>query len=270
MPVRVRLVHSKAAEAWPRVEQLSAAGYEVDYDADTEQVMQSVKAAMPSAIVIDLSRAPSHGLEMALFFRQRKSTRQIPLVLVDGEPDKVAKLEKALPGAVFTGWSRIRTALRSAIANPPPVPVESEPAPATAGYSAVPLPKKLGILAGTTVVLVDAPPGFERTLGVLPEGVSICRKNCGAREMTLWFVTSLASLERGITWMKAAVGTGSLWAVWPKKTSRMASDLGESDVRRVGLGAGLVDYKVCAIDDNWSGLKFTRRKTDKTEQTRQQ
>ncbi len=264
MPVRVRLVHWNAAEAWPRVEQLSAAGYDVDYDADTEQVMQSVKAVTPSAIVIDLSHAPSHGAEVALLFRQRRSTRQVPLVFVDGEPDKVAKVEKVLPDAVFTGWSRIRTALRSAIANPPPVP--EVPESILAGYAGASLPKKLGIAAGATVVLVDAPPGFEKTLVPLPESVSLCRKNCGARDLTLWFVNSLAGLQRGVAWMSVAVGTGSLWIVWPKKTSKIASDLGEPDVRRIGLGAGLVDYKVCAIDDTWSGLKFTRRKAEKLRQ----
>ncbi len=264
MPVRVRLVHWNAAEAWPRVEQLSAAGYDVDYDADTELVMQSLKASTPSAVVIDLSHAPSHGTEVALQFRQRRSTRQVPLVFVDGEPDKVAKVEKVLPDAVFTGWSRIRTALRSAIANPPQTPVVPESV--LAGYSGTPLPKKLGIAAGSAVVLVDAPVGFERTLGHLPDGVSICRKNCGTRDLTLWFVNSLAGLQRGITWMSVAVGAGSLWIVWPKKTSKLASDLGEPDVRRVGLDAGLVDYKVCAVDDTWSGLKFTRRKAEKLRQ----
>ncbi len=262
MPVRVRLVHWNAAEAWPRIEQLSAAGYEVDYDPDTEAIVQSVKTAAPSAVVIDLSRLPSHGTEVALFFRQRKSMRQVPLVFVDGDPGKVAKVEKVLPDAVFTGWNRIRGALARAIAHPPPVPVV--PDSILAGYSGTALPKKLGIGEGYSVVLVDAPAGFERTLGPLPPGVSICRKNCGTRDLTLWFVKDLAGLERGVTWMTAAVGAGGLWIVWPKKTGKLAADLGEPDVRRVGLSAGLVDYKVCAIDETWSGLKFTRRKADKS------
>ena len=260
MPVRVRLVHWNAAEAWPRVEQLSAAGYDVDYDADTEQVMLSVKASVPSAIVIDLSRAPSHGTEIALFFRQRKSTRQVPLVFVDGDADKIAQVEEVLPDAVYTGWSRIRSALKSAIANPPKSPIV--PSSVVVEHSGTPLPKKLGITAGSAVVLVDAPVGFERILGSLPLGVTLCRKNCGARDMTLWFVNSAATLQRGIMWMSVAVGGGSLWIAWPKKASKVASDMGEADVRRVGLGAGLVDYKVCAIDDTWSGLKFTRRQAD--------
>jgi hypothetical protein len=258
MPLRVRLVHWNAAEAWPRVEQLSAAGYEVDYNADSDHVMQSVKASVPAAVVIDLSRSPSHGTEMALFFRQRKATRGVPLVFVDGEPDKVEKVAKLLPDAVYTTWSRIRSAVRTAIAKPPVSPVVPESI--LAGYSGTPLPRKLGINAGSAVVLVDAPPGFEKTLGMLPEGVTLCRKNCGARDLTMWFVTSAATLQRGITWMSAATGAGSLWIAWPKKTSKLGSDIGQPDVRRIGLAAGLVDYKVCALDETWSGLKFTRRK----------
>jgi hypothetical protein len=143
--------------------------------------------------------------------------------------------------------------------------------PAPAGYSGTPLPKKLGIKPGARVALVDAPPDFERTLGTLPEGATLVRRGgatgrggrAAAADLTLWFVTSGAALARGLPRTAAACGArgegGHLWIAWPKRASGVATDLTENVVRDAALAAGLVDYKVCAIDATWSGLAFARR-----------
>lgn len=129
-----------------------------------------------------------------------------------------------------------------------------------AGYSGTPLPKKLGIKPGFVVGLIDAPPDFEDTLGDdLPSGVTLRRSLRGNRDLTLWFVRSVRDLERRIGRMAREAESG-LWIAWPKKSSGWDTDVGESDVRGTGLAAELVDFKICAIDATWSGLRFAVRK----------
>jgi hypothetical protein len=130
----------------------------------------------------------------------------------------------------------------------------------SSGYSGTPLPRKLGIKEGATVVLVAAPDSFEKTLGELPSEAVLRRGNRGGREITIWFVTSRGDLERGWDSIARAVGEGTLWVAWPKRSSVLAGDLSEDGVREVALPQGLVDTKVCAIDETWSGLRLTRRR----------
>jgi hypothetical protein len=132
--------------------------------------------------------------------------------------------------------------------------------PAPAGYSGTPLPKKLGIKPGSVVRIIGAPKGFLETLGALPEGVELRQDSRGRASLTLWFLPNLEVLERGMQAMAASLEEGSLWMIWPMKTSGMTTDLTQLEVREAGLAAGLVDYKVCAVDATWSGLLFTRRK----------
>jgi hypothetical protein len=132
-----------------------------------------------------------------------------------------------------------------------------------AGYSGTLLPRKLGIKGGSTVVLVSAPDGFEKTLGALPSKTTLRRGNRGAREITIWFVTSARDLSHRFEPIAQAVGEGTLWVAWPKQSSEMAGDVTEDAVRDVALPRGLVDTKVCAIDKTWSGLRLTRRRTKK-------
>jgi hypothetical protein len=109
------------------------------------------------------------------------------------------------------------------------------------------------------VLLVGAPLEFALTLGQLPEGAALTRRLKTPPDLTIWFVTSRRELVNGIAKHAARLVTGSIWIAWPKKSSGQSTDLSENDVQRAGLGAGLVDYKVCAITEVWSGLLFTRR-----------
>jgi hypothetical protein len=133
---------------------------------------------------------------------------------------------------------------------------------APAGYSGTPLPKKLGIKAGSTVALIGAPEGFaEKTLGPLPEGVAVRHGARSPFSVGLLFARSRAELVRLFPAAARAMGEpGALWIVWPKKASGVASDLDGNAVREFGLAASLVDYKIAAIDDVWSGLCFARHK----------
>jgi hypothetical protein len=132
-----------------------------------------------------------------------------------------------------------------------------------AGYSGTPLPRKLGIREGFTVVLIGAPRAFETVLGELPTGARVVRRASSGADLTLWFPATRRELERDVRGRGlTATESGGLWIAWPKKASGVATDLTESRVREAGLGSGLVDFKVCAIDATWSGLRFARRRAN--------
>ena len=127
-----------------------------------------------------------------------------------------------------------------------------------------PLPRKLGIKAGARVALVGAPEGFDRTLGELPEGVSVRRRVRGPLDVAVACFIRRRELERRLEALKAALEpSGGLWIAWPKRSSGVASDLTEDVVRDLALAAGLVDNKVCAIDETWSGLRLVYRLRDR-------
>src|SRR5688572_20405241 len=129
------------------------------------------------------------------------------------------------------------------------------------GYSGTPLAKKLGIKPGAHVALVHAPRQFERLLDGLPAGVTLQhepRRGKALFDVILNFTTTQANLPTQFTRIARRLNPhgGGLWIAWPKKASGVSTDLDENIVRHIGLGAGLVDNKVCAIDDTWSGLRI--------------
>ena len=133
-----------------------------------------------------------------------------------------------------------------------------------AGYSGTPLGQKLGVKAGHSVVLIDAPPNFESELAPLPAEVRIAADRKPGTNVLLAFFTSTAALAGCFSELAADLQpNGGLWIAWPKKSSGLATDLTESQVRETGLRAGLVDNKVCAIDETWSGLRFVHRLKDR-------
>ncbi len=256
---RLRLIHWKAAEAEAKIERLRSAGYEVVFDESPPDVLKGLRGDPPSAVVIDLSRLPAQGRDVALAVRHYKSTRHLPVVFVDGDPAKVERIRQQVPDAVYTTWSKIRGAVKHAVANPPEEP--TSPRTLLDGYSGTPLIKKLGIKQGSTVSLVGAPDGFESVLGNLPAGAVLRRHSKGKRDLTIWFAKSRAELEKRIAAIGSSLGKDGLWIAWPKKSSGVLSDLTQAAVREIGLASGLVDYKISSIDATWSGLKFTRRKS---------
>ena len=133
-----------------------------------------------------------------------------------------------------------------------------------AGYSSTPLPKKLCIKEGARVALVKAPEGFEATLGELPAGAKLVSPWRMGFDVVLLFARSRDELAgRFQTYAARIKSDGSLWVAWPKKASKVETDLAEADVRRHGLDVGLVDVKVCAVDETWSGLRFVYRRKDR-------
>jgi hypothetical protein len=130
----------------------------------------------------------------------------------------------------------------------------------TAGYSGTPLPKKLGIKPGYSVVLLNAPNGFKKTLGEVPEGVKFAASITSGHNIIHMFTASRKELEKELPrLMKTITQDGMIWVSWPKKASGVKTDITEDVVRDTALALGLVDVKVCAVDETWSGLKLVIR-----------
>ena len=133
-----------------------------------------------------------------------------------------------------------------------------------AGYSGTPLVKKLGIKEGSRVALVNAPRNFETELDGLPDNVKFMKSTIKSLDLILFFVLSERALAKDFAKLAARLtSNGMIWIAWPKKSSGVATDLTFERVQRIGLNAGLVDVKICAIDDTWSGLKFVYRLKDR-------
>jgi hypothetical protein len=257
---RIRLVHWKEDEVPERAARLEAAGYEVDGEAPGTSIgVAKLREDPPTAFVIDLGRLPSHGREVAFSVRQSKALRCIPIVFVGGVEAKAEAIRKQLTDATFTSWDDIAADLRQAIDNPPAEPVI--PASDSGPRSGKPLAQKLGIKEGMTIALFDPPEGIEATLAPLPAGVTLRQGNRGRREMTIWFTVARRELERRFGPVARAVGEGTLWIAWPKRSSAVETDLTEDVIRDLALAAGMVDTKVCAIDETWSGLRLTLRRS---------
>jgi hypothetical protein len=133
-----------------------------------------------------------------------------------------------------------------------------------AGYSTRPLVEKLGLKPSHRFALPGAPAGFAAALEPLPPGARVVTAGRSQLDFVLLFASDSATLGAGFTrWAARLTPAGMLWVAWPKKTSGVATDLDGNLVRKIGLGAGLVDIKVCAVDEVWSGLKFVRRLKDR-------
>lgn len=133
-----------------------------------------------------------------------------------------------------------------------------------AGYSSTPLAKKLGIREGSRIGMVNAPDNFQSELGELPYGAQFVKRMTGSLDIILFFVLKERELARDFAKLaQKLIPNGMIWIAWPKKSSGVATDLSFERVQRIGLDKGLVDVKICAIDEIWSGLKFVYRLKDR-------
>lgn len=131
----------------------------------------------------------------------------------------------------------------------------------TAGYSGTPLPQKLGIKEGDVVAVVNDPGHFGELVTPLPDGVTLRAGARGKADVVALFTKSEAELKRRINTIGRMIFPDAMaWVCWPKKASRVPTDMTEDVVRSVALPKGLVDVKVCAVDETWSGLKLVWRK----------
>jgi CheY-like chemotaxis protein len=261
---RVRIVHWKMLEAAPLIEACRACGFEVEYDDVAYPALAKlIREKPPDALLIDLTVLPSHGRDIALHLRRTKYTRHIPLVFVDGAPEKVEAIRLQLPDAVFTTsaarkqlCSRIRSACANRIAEPviPPSPMER--------YGSRTAAQKLGIKENATVALIDPPRDYAAALGELPAGAELLEDPDPVQTVTLWFVRDPRVYQAEVHRMREIANRTKLWVVWRKGSAGKDKGSGLTDklIRQAANEAGLVDYKICAVNEQWSAMAFARRK----------
>ena len=243
---RIRLIHWKQEECAERAGVIAGVGYEVDFSVLQSSSMKEFRENPPDVVVIDLGRLPAHGLEVGTFLRGSKTTRLIPLVFVGGIAEKVERVKTALPDARFTTYEKIGPVLADVLAGGP---VREAVVPAA--RPAAPLGKKLGVKEAG-VRLVNGPEGFEKLLPGVVFG--------GSAGLTLWFVGSFAEYRAALGGIRARAEEGGVWVIWPKTRPGVKPDINGNLVRELALEVGLVDFKICAVDEVWSGMRFAVRK----------
>lgn len=139
----------------------------------------------------------------------------------------------------------------------------------SAGYSGTPLPRKLGLRPGSRIAILHAPDGFNKAIEPLPHGVTMLSRLASDVDVLIFFTEQQKELRARFDRLVDSVRPdGMLWICWPKKASKRQTDLTEDRIRAIALEGGVVDVKVCAIDEVWSGLKLVRRTRDRAPTTR--
>jgi hypothetical protein len=253
---RVRLFHWKSKVVAELMAKLRAAVFEAVHHAETQSPsVRELKESGAVAVVIDLSRLPSHGKYVGAWVRGSKSTRHLPLVFVGGEAAKVAAIKKQIPDAVYSSVAGVGAALKKAIANPLRDPVVPRQMMETApGRTAA---QKMGIREGSAVGLIDPPADYLKVLGVLPEGVVVEEDAQGGCAVTVWFVHDPGEYESALPLRRVLAAKSRLWIVWQKGRR---DGLNGNFVREAALAMGLVDYKICSLDGVWTGMVFAVKK----------
>jgi hypothetical protein len=259
---RITLIHWNKEEGLRRETQLREAGFDARLlPPSSPPNVRAIRDEPPEAVVIDLTRLPSHGREVAVTLRQWKTTRHLPLIFAGGPPEKVKLIRERLPDAVYSEWERIKPAVKNALRTQTANPVVP---PRLEGYSISSLPKKLGVKPGRRIALVNAPEGFEEQLQPLEEG-QLQTGLRGSAGLILLFVESQSQFETNAAKAASVLPeAGALWIIYPKKSSGVRTDLTENGIREFCIALGLVDYKICAVDETWTGLCFARRKTSRS------
>jgi CheY-like chemotaxis protein len=212
--------------------------------------LKALAADPPDAVVIDLDRRPSEGLVIGIHLRRQPATRHTPQVFAGGEPEKVDRVRAILHDARFSDWDGIGAILRTAIERPPSDPVVPD---AMAPYAGASLEQKLGLTGSARVRLVGAP-------GEFAEQIEAARQTDGDAELVILFVRSPGELSEELPQaMESVAEGGSLWVAWPKGGKGARGELTQLVVREQGMAAGWVDFKITALDDTWSALRFRQR-----------
>jgi len=260
---RLRLIHWKAASAAQYLDLLRTAGYTVEYsESFTPQSLRSWREHPPGAFIIDLTRLPSHGREIAIALRQSKATRNVPIVFCTGSENNIAedKIEKSrahLPDAFFCPLSKLRGTLRRALTARPAEAIV--PVPMMDRYAARTTAQKLGIKEGATVLLVDPPRDCLSVLGDLPSEVQLSEDMRRRAAVTLCFAKDPDALLAHLSTLRAIAPETKLWICW-RKGKTAPGCVGENFVRESALSLGLVDYKICSLNPVWSGLLFAAKR----------
>jgi CheY-like chemotaxis protein len=250
----ISLTHWKAGEAKPLIALLEQAGYTVHYAGDRKPMrMTELRKLNPVAAVVDLSRMPSYGKYWAAEVRA-SSLKHLPILFVDGDAEKVAQVKAALPDATFTSRDKLVDALKRA------KPVSNPVAPSRMMASTRSVALKMGIKPGQPVAVFNAPPGYPKIIGVLPEGAKFEEEPKEPAPVAVWFVRELDAYLSGLREMRKLAAQSRLWVLYPKQKKGKRSGITQFDLRESAIQAGLVDFKICSVDETWTGMAFAVKK----------
>ncbi len=249
--MRVRLLHWKESEAKPYIETLRKAGYHVDYDEQFRPALiKACRESPPDAFLIDLSRMPSHGREIAIALRQSPRTRAVPIVFCGGDEEKVARIRSELPDAAYCALSKLRSTLRTALANRLADPVKP-----------VQMMDRYASRSASTVRLIEPPRNAVQALGDLPHNVEILDDDStGTASVTLCFLHKADSLLPTLSRVRGLARTSKLWILWRKGGSAARGDVTEGSLRQKAIDLGLVEYKICSVNTVWSAMLFAAKR----------
>jgi hypothetical protein len=236
----VRVIHWKEEEAQPLLKACRGAGFDVEYQAgDGGAITRAIRTKPPEVLVIDLSRLPSHGREV---------------VFANGDAEKVDGVRERLPDATYSETGKVAAAIKRLAKSAPKRNLAMPPAmmERSGKKSAV---EKLGIIAGATVAIAEPPRDFPELLGTLPGKVEFAEDDA---PLTLWFVHDRESLLNNLREIRAATARTKLWLLW--RNGAKGEALTQNALRETAREVGLVDYKICAVDDRWSAMLFARKK----------
>ena len=257
--MKLKLIHWDPEECKEKSTLLKSIGHKVDSESIRDkESFKRIKQSPPDVFIIDLSKLPSHGREVAVGLRHIKSTRNVPIVFTGGDPEKVEKIKLVMPDGIYTSWSKINTALNKAakqLTTEKTVPVSMMDR-----YVNSPLTKKLGIKENCKVSLIGAPKDFKKILGDIPPNVKFYNLLKEGSDLIIWFVRSREEFDIKFFEILKSIEKNKLWVATQKKSSGIVTDINQNIVRQICLNEGLVDYKVCSIDKTWSGLLLNRRK----------
>jgi CheY-like chemotaxis protein len=258
---RIQYVHWNEEEAAVHAERLRQLGFVVDHEPAGQPGFRTrLRLDPPDAVVIDLSRLPSHGREIGQWLTETRSTQAIPLIFLGGSPDKVSVARQQFPGAHDATWESVVATVEHAIRLAATAPGKAgRPAPASTSATACsgkPLLEKLGIRDRMTVCILNAPPPLSGILQELPPGTTLRTRLQGKFDLLIWFPRGLRDFEDRIGEIARKTPSGGVWIAWPKQSSGVHTHPGQRQLREAALASGLVDYRVCSIDSTWSALKF--------------
>jgi hypothetical protein len=247
---RVVVIHRDPAEAAEQASRLCDADLLAEpYPVLGPKGFRELRANPPDAIVIDLMRTPSYGRSMGALIRESKSLRSIPLVFVEGDPSKTRATKQVLPDAVYTPWAKLRKAIGRAIERAPERP--------SLPRSARTVAEKLGIENCKSLKTINFP---KECMLELPPGPLKSERADDAEVLMVW-ARSEAVLSRELPAAAKWISKGRrLWLLWPKKASGVKTTLTMPRVRELATAHGLIDYKVCAVDETWSAMAVGPRR----------
>jgi hypothetical protein len=248
---RIRMLHWRDHQAL--LSALRTAGHQVDFE--VRPTITTIRTANPEAIVIDLSITPSRGRDYAVYLRGSKSMRHLPIVFVDGEPEKVQKIRELLPDAVYTTLGKVAGAIKRAMLKAPAAPVV--PPQYMERWTGRTTAQKMGIKEGSRVAVIDPPPDYVRVLGELPKDVVLEEDPEEILPVTIWFVRDPEDYIRALPRKRKIAVRSRFWVVWPKG---QRDGINQFVIRETALQLGLVDYKICSVNEVWTAMVFAVKK----------